>query len=64
MTSNVEAWIALTATADHSEDEIKILAAELGVTAGDIVAGTGFTIYLACTLEQMYGAFTVNWRWQ
>jgi hypothetical protein len=62
-TSIVEAWLALVATSDHSEDEVKILAPELGVVAGDIVPGTGFTVYMTCTQEPMYGAFTVNWRW-
>lgn len=41
--SLVEAWIFPAATADHSVDEH--LAETLKVVAGNIVAGTGFTIY-------------------
>ena len=41
--SLVEAWIALVATADHSADEH--LVEEMTVRAGNISAGTGFTIY-------------------
>lgn len=41
--SAVEAWILPTATADHSVDEHWIDPPR--VVAGNIVAGTGFTIY-------------------
>ena len=41
--SAVEAWIICTATSDHSADEHWVDPPE--VTAGNIVAGTGFTIY-------------------
>lgn len=42
-TSLVEAWISLTASVDHSADEH--LFETIQVTAGNIVAGVGFTIY-------------------
>ena len=41
--SLVEAWLVPTATADHSADEHRV--EQLEVTAGDVVAGVGFTIY-------------------
>lgn len=41
--SLVEGWVQLAATADHSADEARIEA--IKITAGNIVAGTGFTIY-------------------
>lgn len=41
--SLVEAWIRPVATADHSADEHML--ETLKVFAGNIVAGTGFTIY-------------------
>lgn len=41
--SLVEAWLRLEASADHSADEHLI--ETLRVAAGNIVAGTGFTIY-------------------
>jgi hypothetical protein len=42
-TSLVEAWIFPTATADHSVDEHWVDPPE--VFAGNVVAGTGFTVY-------------------
>lgn len=41
--SLVEAWIRPVATSDHSADEHMV--ETLKVVAGNIVAGTGFTIY-------------------
>lgn len=41
--SLVEAWIRPVATADHSADEH--LVETIKVIAGNIIAGTGFTIY-------------------
>lgn len=41
--SLVEAWIRPSATTDHSADEH--LVETLEVFAGNVVAGTGFTIY-------------------
>lgn len=41
--SLVEAWIRLEATADHSADEHML--ETLRVFAGNIIAGTGFTIF-------------------
>lgn len=42
-TSLVEAWVFPAATADHSVDEHWVDGPQ--VVAGNIVAGTGFTIY-------------------
>jgi len=41
--SLVEAWIRPVATADHLADEH--LVENIKITAGNIIAGTGFTIY-------------------
>lgn len=41
--SLVEAWLFPVATATHSPDEHRI--EDIRVTAGAVVAGTGFTIY-------------------
>jgi len=43
-TSLVEAWIFPTAATDHSADEHWVDGPQV-VVAGNIVAGTGFTIY-------------------
>lgn len=47
--SVVEAWIECTPTADHSADEHWVESIE--VKAGNIVAGTGFTIYAKNTSQ-------------
>jgi hypothetical protein len=60
--ANVEAFIVYEATDDHSADEH--LADPPRVTAGTVVAGTGFTIHGIATGNQLvYGAWTVGWRW-
>ena len=41
--SLVDAWLYPSATADHSADEH--MAEKIRVTAGNIIAATGFTIY-------------------
>ena len=47
--SLVEAWIMPTATGDHTADEH--LVETLKVMAGNVVAGTGFTIYAVNTSQ-------------
>lgn len=49
------------ATAEHSADEHWV--EELDVFAGNIVAGTGFTIYAKTRNRRLYGSFTVAWSW-
>src|SRR5690348_13208982 len=59
--SYVEAWIRLTSTAEHSADEHMV--ESLKITAGNIVVGTGFTIYAEITNGAGYGTYNVNWVW-
>ena len=68
--SLVEAWLRPVATTDHSADEH--LVETIRVVAGNIVAGTGFTIYGYDTNQQpdpngkgtrLYGKWTVAWAW-
>lgn len=60
--SLVQAWITPVATADHSADEH--LASPPRIYAGNISAGTGFTIYGVTPDNTLtYGLWTVNWRW-
>lgn len=68
--SLVEAWLIPTATADHSADEHRVEA--INVMAGNIVAGTGFTVYGTSDQQLMdpvgdtpmpYGLWTVGWVW-
>lgn len=60
--SQVEAWVRLTATADHSVDEHRV--ERLKVLAGNIVAGTGFTIYGESTGPGLLtGQWSIDWVW-
>lgn len=75
--SLVEAWMRPLATADHSADEHMV--ETINIFAGNIVAGTGFTIYAFNTSDlyepisvytnsggigtRLYGLFTVAWVW-
>lgn len=59
--SIVRAWARLAATADHSADEHRV--ESLRVSAGSIVAGTGFTIFVDCDQGLTYGLFNVDWQW-
>lgn len=61
-TSKIQVWLALSATAEHTADEIMVDAPD--IYAGNIVAGTGFTIYgITNDRFKKYGNFTINWRW-
>lgn len=68
--SLVEAWIRPEATADHTVDEHMV--ESIKIIAGNIVAGTGFTIYGFNTSEtsdnlgggtRLWGLWTVAWVW-
>jgi hypothetical protein len=60
--SIVEAWVKPKATTEHSADEHWVEA--IKVLAGNIVAGTGFTIYGATEDKtRLYGRYNVAWRW-
>jgi len=58
--SLVEAWIRPEATADHTADEHFV--EKLMVVAGNIVPGTGFTIYARNTNPELEQADVVNQR--
>lgn len=64
--SVVNAWLTPSATVDHSPDEHLVETIE--ILAGNIVAGTGFTIYAANTSQlgstRISGQWQVAWSWQ
>lgn len=60
--SVVDAWLVATATADHTADEH--LVETIRVTAGNIVAATGFTIYATNTSQLNEPAFEFPPRFQ
>lgn len=60
--SALEAYISPAATVEHSSDEHWVDPPH--VAAGDIVAGTGFTIYGRTTGKHYkYGRYNVGWVW-
>jgi hypothetical protein len=61
--SQIGAWIrASGTTSDHTSDEHRV--ENIKLTAQDIVAGTGFTVYGECLLGGLlYGAYNVDWAW-
>jgi hypothetical protein len=59
--STVLAKVAAKATFDHSIDEHVV--EELTVLAGNIVAGTGFTIYARTGNIPLTGQWNVAWTW-
>ena len=59
-TSKVEGFVRLEASADHSVDEH--LVEQLKIKAGNIVAGTGFTIY-GEAYPQSSGQWNIDWVW-
>lgn len=60
--SALEAYISPAATAEHSADEHWV--EDLWVSAGNIVAGTGFTIYGRTGDNTfLYGRWNIGWVW-
>lgn len=59
-TSKVKAYKAIQATATHTEYEHIVV--PLNLSVGNIVAGTGFTVY-ATTDLRLDGTFNINWEW-
>lgn len=61
--AKVKAWImADDTTADHTANDHRFIGLVLTVTCGNIVAGTGFTIY-GMSLYQLVGQYKVRWMW-
>lgn len=65
--STLTAWLFPAASADHTADEHLI--EDIRVFAGNIVAGTGFTIYgihggfVGTEATLTYGQWNVAWMW-
>jgi hypothetical protein len=58
--SLVKAWLMAKATANRSIDEVRL--EEMDVVAGNIVPGTGFTIYGKTRNARIRGEFAVGWE--
>jgi hypothetical protein len=60
--AKVEAFLMRSTSASHSANDHSYAALLTGLTCGDVVAGTGFTIYARST-EKLTGQFTVQFVW-
>jgi hypothetical protein len=56
-----QAWLSGTASSNNLNDAG--FAEDMLIFAGDIVAGTGFTIYAFCKFGRAFGQYNVNWSW-
>lgn len=59
--SLVEAWVFPSATASNTADNHWV--DDIEVVAGNVQAGTGFTIYAKCRTGFAHGAFSIAWVW-
>jgi len=57
--SMVEAWIVPAATASNTADNHWV--EDLTVMAGNIVPGSGFTIYAKANTGKAHGIYTIGW---
>ena len=60
-TSVLHVTISPVVTSNNGIDEHWV--ENLTVAAGNIVAGTGFTIYMKCEIGRAYGNYNVAWAW-
>jgi hypothetical protein len=60
--SKILVSVSREATADHTVGDAAYAATLIGVSAGNISAATGFTIY-ARSIHKMQGKFVINWSW-
>lgn len=56
-----EAWLFPVDTASNTADNHWF--DDLQVTAGSVVAGTGFTITVNCKTGVAHGVFNIGWVW-
>lgn len=60
--AKIQVYVMAESTADHTVSDHTYLPLFAQFTAGNIAAGTGFTIYGRST-EKLQGTFKVNWEW-
>jgi hypothetical protein len=59
--SLAEAWVFPTDTASNTADNHWV--DDIEVVAGNVQAGTGFTIYAKCRTGFAHGEFQIGWVW-
>ncbi len=61
-TAKVEAWIMATTSTNHDENDHVYASLYIKSTCGNIVAGTGFTIY-CLSPDKLEGKFKIQYVW-
>lgn len=61
-TSDAEAFFMSETSADYTAKDHRYIGLFARLTCGDIVAGTGFTIFGIST-EKLTGRFSIRWVW-
>jgi hypothetical protein len=59
--SLVEAWVFPAITASNTPDNHWV--EDLEIMAGNVIAGTGFTIYAKCNTLKAHGIYNIAWVW-
>lgn len=62
-TSSVEAWMMVDSTTDNDTVDHQWAGIALKLVCGNIVAGTGFTIYATSVAGLITGDLKVKWVW-
>jgi hypothetical protein len=62
--SDVDAYWMAVATADNAADAHLMAASMIQLVVGDVIAGTGFTIYGVCPAQGVTGTWNVQWVWK
>lgn len=60
--AKAEAFFMRSTSPDHTANDHSYAALFTGLTCGDVIASTGFTIYARST-EKLTGQFTLNFVW-
>lgn len=63
-TSTIDAFIQGSSTADNTATDHRFAGVSFRLLADDIVAGTGFTIYVTTISGLATGTFNIKWRYQ
>jgi hypothetical protein len=61
--STIQVWVTRTTSLDHTAADHTYLPQLASFVPGDIVPGTGFTIFGRCILGGLQGKWTINWSW-
>ncbi len=63
-TSAIDAFVQESSTVDNTTTDHLFAGVSLRLVAGNVIAGTGFTIYATSLIGGATGTFNIKWRWQ